>query len=650
MTLLKQAFDCKNYPLLLSNIAARVVICSFLLAILNTQANPFVVGGFLINPGSDKSNVIVSHGFPIPLPASETDTSPRTELALQSKLSPASNINPINTTTATPTTTTTTTTTTPTSLPASAMGMVGASQVFAPAKIPLEIRSIPEKLPDPAPIPVIAPATVINFGDVTSVEKSPAALLPAQQAVQTFPVKVAGPKSIDINPSTGPLMSGRSLIDVFNQALANDPLFRAAIKDHEANTANLMIGRSAVLPKLSASANMSTNKLTNTSTGSVSQTYDNYPSSNNYIQILQPLFDLGSFAKYRQGMYQKDYGDAKFQADTYELLARVTQSYLEVLYSEDLISYLTSQRDSYLGQMNAADKSFRYGDMSKIDYLEAKSAYENSLYQLLEAEQQSRDSRRKLGVFIGESDISSIKINKLRTGKQYIPKLPANFQQLLDIAQNQNYSFIAAQHKLSYSKEEINKSSANFYPQVNAIANWSRQNSFSVNTVNLISNQTLAGVQVSWPLFSSGETLGQTRQAVALYEKSKEEYEGLKLNTGVDLEKFYDQIHLFGSKIQILENTLEALQESKKATVYGVAAGIRSNVDVLLAIKNIFNTQKDLAQARYSYINSCVKVLQLSGLLKIDDLENISSIYFSRAPLTSLDQSGPRALNIKSRP
>ena len=613
--MLGKAFDCKNYPRLLSHIAARAVICSFLLAILNTQAKPFVVGDFLIKPESDESNVSVSQGDLTPLPASEIDTPPFAELAVQSEVSP----------TATPAVTSVT-------LPASAKGMVDVSPVLAPAKIPLEPKSIPEKLPDPAPVSVISPKAIIDFGDVTLLEKSSATLLPAQQAVQASTVKVAGPKIIDVNPSTGPLMSGRSLIDVYNQALANDPLFRAAIKDHEATTANLMIGRSAVLPKLSASANMSTNKLTNTYAGAASQTYDNYPSSNNYIQILQPLFDLGSFAKYRQGMYQKDYGDAKFQAETYELLARVTQSYLEVLYSEDLISYLTTQRDSYLGQMNAADKSFRYGDMSKIDYLEAKSAYENSLYQLLEAEQQSRDSRRKLGVFIGESDISSIKINKLRAGKQYSPKLPAKFQQLLDIAQNQNYSFIAAQHKLSYSKEEINKSSANFYPQVNAIANWSRQNSFSVNTVNLISNQTLAGVQVSWPLFSSGETLGQTLQAVALYEKSKEEYEGLKLNTGVDLEKFYDQIHLFSSKIQILESALEALQESKKATIYGVAAGIRSNVDVLLAIKNIFNTQKDLAQARYSYIISCVKVLQLSGLLKIDDLENISATYFSRAP------------------
>ena len=615
--MLGKAFDCKNYPLLLSHIAARAVICSFLLAILNTQAKPFVVGDFLINPESDESNVSVSQGALTPLPTSEIDTPPFAEFAVQSEVSP----------TATPTPTAASVT-----LPASAKGMVDVSPVLAPAKIPLEPKSLAEKLSDPAPVSVISPKAIIDFGDVTLLEKSSATLLPAQQAVQASTVRVAGPKIIDVNPSPGPLMSGRSLIDVYNQALANDPLFRAAIKDHEATTANLMIGRSAVLPKLSASANMSTNKLTNTYAGAASQTYDNYPSSNNYIQILQPLFDLGSFAKYRQGMYQKDYGDAKFQADTYELLARVTQSYLEVLYSEDLIGYLTTQRDSYLGQMNAADKSFRYGDMSKIDYLEAKSAYENSLYQLLEAEQQSRDSRRKLGVFIGESDISSIKINKLHAGKQYSPKLPPKFQQLLDIAQNQNYSFIAAQHKLSYSKEEINKSSANFYPQVNAIANWSRQNSFSVNTVNLISNQTLAGVQVSWPLFSSGETLGQTLQAVALYEKSKEEYEGLKLNTGVDLEKFYDQIHLFGSKIQILESALEALQESKKATIYGVAAGIRSNVDVLLAIKNIFNTQKDLAQARYSYIISCVKVLQLSGLLKIDDLENISATYFSRAP------------------
>lgn len=449
------------------------------------------------------------------------------------------------------------------------------------------------------------------------------------EGIKPIPNTIEMPKIIESKARSSSPKSARTLLDSYNQALSNDPIFKAAIKDHEAADANLIIGRSAVLPKLSASSFMSTNKLTNTYTGGVSQTFDNYPSSNNYIQILQPLFDMSGFAKYRQGMDQKDYGDAKFQADTFDLLVRVTQAYMNVLYSEDLISYLGSQRDSYQAQMNAAEKSFRYGEMSKIDYLEAKSAYENSLYQLLEAEQQSRDAKRKLGVLIGEGDIDVLRINKWTAGKKYSVLLPGTFQQLIDTALNENLDVIAAKHKLNFSKEEINKSSANYYPQINAIANWSRQNSFSVNTVNIISNQSLAGIQASWPIFSSGETLGQTRQAVALYEKSLEEYEGLKLNTRVELEKYYDQMNLYNNKILILEATLQSLQEAKKATIYGVTAGIRTNVDVLVAIKNIFNTQKDLAQARYAYIISCVKVLQLSGLLKVKDLESISSIYFS---------------------
>ncbi|OWS71256.1 hypothetical protein CBI30_07355 [Polynucleobacter aenigmaticus] len=484
------------------------------------------------------------------------------------------------------------------------------------------------------PISKVGAQVEVKPAPPTEVKSTPAKEVKPVAIVEATPIlsAIAIPRIIDSKVNASSSISGRTLLDSYNQALANDPIFKAAIKDQEATAANLTIGRSAVLPKLSASSFMSTNRLTNTYTGGVSQTFDNYPSSNNYIQILQPLFDMSSFAKYRQGMYQKNFGDAKFEADTYDLLVRVTQAYLNVLYSEDLITFLTSQRDSYQAQMNVAKKSFRYGEMSKIDYLEAKSAYENSLYQLLDAEQQSKDVKRKLGVLVGEGDINLLKINKLSAGKKYLVTVPGTFQQLLDTALIQNLELIAGKHKLDFSKEEINKTSANYYPQISAVANWSRQNSFSVNTVNVISNQALAGIQASWPIFSSGETLGQTRQAAALYEKAKEEYEGLKLNTGVELEKYYDQMNLYNSKIVILESTLQSLQEAKKATVYGVAAGIRSNLDVLVAIKNIFNTQKDLAQARYSYIISCVKVLQLSGLLKIKDLENISALYFSGKP------------------
>ena len=57
-------------------------------------------------------------------------------------------------------------------------------------------------------------------------------------------------------------------------------------------------------------------------------------------------------------------------------------------------------------------------------------------------------------------------------------------EQLKNLAIENNPDLKAAQIKTSIAKEEINKANANFLPQVSGIVSWSRQNSFSVNTVN----------------------------------------------------------------------------------------------------------------------------------------------------------------------
>ena len=418
------------------------------------------------------------------------------------------------------------------------------------------------------------------------------------------------------------------LSESYNLALSNDPTFRAALKEHEANEANLMIGTSAILPKLNYSANFATNRLTNTYPGGISQTFDNYPSVNNYVQVLQPLFDLVALAKYRQGVIQKQYGDVKFQIDTMDLLLKTTQLYMDILFNEDNIVFLKIENDTYLNQIKIAEKGIKSGESSRFDYLESKTAYDLSVAQMLEAELQLNDSKRKLGILIGLVDGNLVKLSKLRSKYIFFSDLSKNFDELKTITFDNSLEMRASRLKVELAKQEIDKNKANYYPQINAITSWSRQNSYTVATINTISNQTTTGLQATWPLFSSGETTGLTRQAISLYEKSKEEYDSFSKNIISDLQKYYDQTSSFNSKITILKSSLESAEEVKKATILGISAGLKSNYDVLVAAKNVSKISKDLAQAKYAYILSYLKTKQIAGLLKVDDLENCANIYF----------------------
>jgi protease secretion system outer membrane protein len=421
---------------------------------------------------------------------------------------------------------------------------------------------------------------------------------------------------------------GFDLYDAYNMALGNDPTFRASMKERDINDASFIVGRSAVLPKLISGFNLNTNRLTNAYSGGISQRFDNYPSTNNYIQLVQPIFDLSAYAKYQQGVFQKEFGDYKFQADTLELLLRTAQLYMDVLYSDDQVAFLRAENASFQEQMKIAEKGIVAGESSKIDYLESKSAFDISSSQILEAELQARDSKRKLGIVVGIEDIEQLSLKGLGSKYPFFSDLPHQFSEIQTLALENNLDLKVSKTKIEIANQDIVKNSSGFLPQISAIGSYSRQNSYTVSTLNIISNQSSGGVQVTWPLFSSGETYGQTVQSISQYQKSIEEYNGLKLNIMSELKRYYDQANFLQNKIKIFEKSLDASKEAKKASILASSVGLRTGYDVLYATKNVFNVNKELSQAKYAYILSNLKVKQLAGILKIEDLEKCAKIYF----------------------
>ena len=69
--------------------------------------------------------------------------------------------------------------------------------------------------------------------------------------------------------------------------------------------------------------------------------------------------------------------------------------------------------------------------------------------------------------------------------------------------------------------------------------------------------------------------------------------------------------------------------ELKKAMRQSVKGGERINLDVLMADRQAANAQKDLAQAKYNYLLSYLRLKQQAGNLSSQDLETVAT-YFER--------------------
>ena len=421
------------------------------------------------------------------------------------------------------------------------------------------------------------------------------------------------------------------LMQSYELALRNDPVYRSATKDYEAGTENNGIGRSAVLPKVAAAYNQNANRATQWGSqytgGPQTSTNWSYPSNYSYVQLTQPLFSLDAFARWRQGAAQADFSQSKFIFNTQDMLIRVAQAYTDLLFALDQYQFQVAERDAFLEQWNVAKKLNKGGEASMTDMLEAEASYQVSEAKVIDTKDAIENAKRKLDSITGENIKNTAEVVKLSPGFRFINMPNLKFEDWKEKALASNAELKAAEHNAEIAKQEYRKNHGAHYPVVNLIGALTTQQSNTVTSINNTTNQSYLGVQVNLPIYSGGEINARSSQAYANYEKAKADYDVTKDRIVTELRKQYDFVVSGKQKVQALTSAQESATQLVKAMRKSVMAGERINVDVLLAEKGLFNTRRDLAQTKYNYLVAYLKLNQLGGSLEVDDFQKVA-VYF----------------------
>lgn len=415
------------------------------------------------------------------------------------------------------------------------------------------------------------------------------------------------------------------LLHAYEAALGNDPVFRAAVKEHEAGQANRVIGRAAVMPKIGLNYNQYANNSQISGpiiTGGPDNTTTRaYPSDMVQVQLTQPLFNLGALAQMRQGAAQGDMSEAKFIFQTQDLLVRVLQAYCDVLYAEDNLVYLTSQREAYKEQLKVNQRTYEKGEGTITDALETRASYQMSEAQVIEAQDALENNKRKLEALIGNPIHSASEVRKLSNNFRVLPLVPRAFDLWRDTALASNAELRASDHNVEIARQEYEKQKAAHYPTVAAVVGWNQQKSQTYTAINQQAVTSQAGVVISMPIFSGGEITGRTSQAMANFEKAQAERDSVRERIITELRKQYDLVNSSLQRVEALNKAVDSATELTKAMRKSVQGGQRINLDILVADKGLATAKRDLAQAKYNYMLASLRMKQQAGSLTLEDLE-----------------------------
>jgi protease secretion system outer membrane protein len=418
-----------------------------------------------------------------------------------------------------------------------------------------------------------------------------------------------------------------SLQQAYQAALKNDPAYRMNFYENEAAKEYEVLGRSNLLPQVSASFSGSRNNADQTlmsPLGPGPTTHPHYISRSTVVQVRQPILALDAFARYRQGKVQTRQGAKQFEANTNDVIIRVVSAYADALFAQDQVDLSRVQRDMYAEQQKVNQRLFEKGEGTKTDMIETQARVDLAEAQLIEAQDNALAARNTLAGVIGMDPGT---LDKLGPDFRVEGRGQKPFDEWRESAIANNPELAASRLGIENARLEIQRNRAGHYPRIDLVASYSKGDAESLNTYNQNSVNRTVGVQVNIPIYQGGAVNATTRQAAAGYERAKADLDVRSNRILVDMRKAYDQVQNSVAKIGALEKAVASGKLLMTATEQSIKGGVRINLDLLNAQQQLYTSQRDLAQARYTYLIALLRLRAGAGMLDDSAVREVAAYF-----------------------
>ncbi len=400
------------------------------------------------------------------------------------------------------------------------------------------------------------------------------------------------------------------LLQAFEAAQQNDPTMLAARATATGERERLPQARAQLLPNLNASVSRINNRLTPNIQG-VEQATNSYPSSSETLTLRQPLFRPQLTAQYRQAQAQADDANAVLQQEEQSLAVRVSGAYFEAMLTQDQLALVLAQQTAYTTQLDAARKSFAAGSGTRTDVDEAQARLDMSLALEIEARQNVTYTLQQLQALVNQPIVKLATLNVARLALQ--PPQPTKLDDWTARAERHSPQLQSLAARVQVTRQETKKARAGHYPTLDAIAQWTDSESEIVtNTSSRYTNKTI-GLQLNMPLFAGGFVNSQVRQTLAGQERAEQFLEAGRRDLGLRVHKEFRGVTESIHKIKALEQAARSADQVVLSSRKSFQAGSRTVLDILNAEQQRMLVLRDLAQARYMYLISNIRLLALVG-------------------------------------
>ena len=415
------------------------------------------------------------------------------------------------------------------------------------------------------------------------------------------------------------------LMDIYEQALENDPDFKNAYDTYMSNKENIPIARSALYPQVTLNSQAARNAQDILVSGTrLKGTFNSYQWQ---VTASQAVFNLQAWMAVQQAKASVKAAQAQFNDAAQSLILRTASAYFTVLLAKDTLAFAEAKKRANKRQLDQAQQRFNVGLDAITSVYEAKAAYDQSVAEVIQArnnEINQKENLRKL------TNHAYDKLAPLRNARiPLIQPEPNNADEWVSRGLKQNYLLYAAKYTFEAARDNIRIQNSAHFPSFAIQSNTLKQYNLAGASGNFFApqKQTVANIALAmnFPMFQGGLIEANVRQAQFDYQANAELLEKTQRDVVVNSRIAFNTIIDGISKVKADRETVVSQRQSLESTEAQFQVGTRTMVDVVNAQQRLFEAQRELATDQYNLINALLDLKYLAGTLNVNDLEQVNA-------------------------
>lgn len=415
------------------------------------------------------------------------------------------------------------------------------------------------------------------------------------------------------------------LVQVFDAAYKQDAGLRAAQRQRDAALPRAAQTRALFLPAISLEGS-STRRRQSLPSGEVASDsaplYGTTTTAN--LVLRQALFNRQHTADLRRSGIEEQLAQRDYELTQQAFIVQVARAYFDVLSAQDVLTATQGSKESIHGQLNAAQLQYKAGTGIITDVRDAQARFDLAAAQEQAAENELRIARLALARLTGRPGLSPAPLAQ----PVVLPELEQ--RELASWAADEaEHPILQRAHlTLAAARAGTERARAGALPTVELVSSlgYSRQTGAAAQAQGLAGSarQASIGVELNLPIFAGHAIDNRLRETLILESKAEDELEATRHSVAEATERAYFQMQSARAQLNALETAAISSQQSLEATQRGYRAGVRLSLDVLNAEAQRYETQRDLAKARYALLMGQLRLREATGQLRAEHLEELN--------------------------